>query len=151
MRFEDVLAEFGQATGLGELVLDDAGSCSLLFDGEHELTFTRGREEDGDDAVFLYGVAADAGTLRDAESCRSLLAASCLGAETGGAAFALYGNSLILWKRHEVFADCRALEKTVNGFLGRLIHWKEKLAARPASAAAESLAGGGPQVLGLRV
>ncbi|MDR3323448.1 MAG: type III secretion system chaperone [Zoogloeaceae bacterium] len=135
MRFEDVLAEFGRVSGLGELVLDDSGSCSLLFDGEHELNFVGGRE---DDAVFLYGIAGGAGTLRDAESCRSLLTASCLGAETGGAAFAQYGNSLILWKRHDRFVDYSALEKAVNDFLAQLIHWKEKLAAPPDSGPARS-------------
>jgi hypothetical protein len=148
VRFEDALAEFGRATGLGELALDDAGSCSLLFDGAHEMTFTRAREED---AVFLYGIAGAAEKARDAESCRSLLAASCLGAETGGAAFALYGNSLILWKRHEVFADYSALEKAVNSFLAQLIHWKEKLAGQPDAGGIGSGGGSGLEPQGLRV
>jgi hypothetical protein len=124
MRFEDVLAELGRATGMGDLAPDSSGGCSLLFDGEQEITLVRDGE---DETVFLYGIAGSAEILREAETGRALLAASCLGAETGGAAFALYGNSLILWKRHDEFADYTALEKALNSFLAQLAHWKKKL------------------------
>jgi hypothetical protein len=135
MLFEDTLAELGRATGLGDLALDENESCSLLFDGELELTFVRDRE---DDAVFLYGLAGNSMTLRDAETCRSLLAASLLGAETGGAAFALRGNSVILWKRYSGFEDYFALEKALNGFLAQLAQWRKRLDGLP-----ESGGGGG--------
>ncbi|MDR2450682.1 MAG: CesT family type III secretion system chaperone [Candidatus Accumulibacter sp.] len=125
MLFEDILKEFGQATGIGDLVLDDEGSCSLSFDGGQEITLTFDAREE---AVFFYARVADAGILREADACRRLLAASCLGAETGGAAFALYGNSVLLWKRHENLADEPALEKAINAFLPALIEWREKLA-----------------------
>ncbi|MDR2789037.1 MAG: type III secretion system chaperone [Candidatus Accumulibacter sp.] len=125
MLFEDILKEFGQAAGIGEIALDDEGSCSLLFDGEREVTLTLDAREE---CLFLYGRVADAGILREMETCQHLLAASCLGAETGGAAFALYGNSVLLWKRHEHLADRSALEKAINAFLPALIEWQEKLA-----------------------
>ncbi|MDR3157667.1 MAG: CesT family type III secretion system chaperone [Zoogloeaceae bacterium] len=128
MLFEDILKEFGQAAGIGDIVLDEEGSCALSFDGEREITFTRDAREE---AVFFYARVADAGILREAETCRRLLAASCLGAETGGAAFALYGNSVLLWKRHENLADKPALEKAINAFLSALIEWQEKLARTP--------------------
>ncbi|MDR3175503.1 MAG: type III secretion system chaperone [Desulfovibrio sp.] len=125
MRFDNVLAELGRATGLDGLAPDADGGCCLNFDGEQEVTLIQDREED---AVFLYGIVAGAEALREAETCRLLLAASCLGADTGGAAFALYGNSVILWKRCGEFADRIALEKTLNDFLAQLARWKEKLA-----------------------
>jgi hypothetical protein len=128
MLFEDILKEFGQTTGIGDIVLDDEGSCSLSFDGEREITFTYDAREQ---AVFFYARVADAGILREADACHRLLAASCLGAETGGAAFALYGNSVLLWKRHENLADEPALEKAVNAFLSTLIEWQEKLSRTP--------------------
>jgi hypothetical protein len=128
MLFEDILKEFGRAAGIGDLVLDDEGSCSLLFDGEREVTLTLDAREE---CVFLYGRVADADLLREADACQRLLTASCLGAETGGAAFALYGNSVLLWKRHENLADEPALEKAINAFLPALIEWQEKLARTP--------------------
>jgi hypothetical protein len=128
MFFADVLKEFGEATGIGDLVLDDEGSCSLSFDGEREVTFTFDAHEG---AVFFYSRVADAGILRDAGTCQHLLSASCLGAQTGGAAFALYGNSVLLWKRHENFADVPALGKAINAFLSASIEWQERLAQTP--------------------
>ena len=71
------------------------------------------------------------------------MAASCLGAETGGASFALYGKSLILWKRHDAFADYLDLEKALNNFLPQFIRWKEEL-AEPASFADKAEAGPRP-------
>jgi hypothetical protein len=65
---------------------------------------------------------------RVADACCRFLAASWLGAETDGAAFTLYGNSVLLWKRHENLADEPALEKAINAFLPALIEWQEKLA-----------------------
>jgi hypothetical protein len=128
MLFEDILKEFGQATGIGDIVLDEEASCALSFDGEREITFTYDAREE---AVFLYARVADAGILQDAATCQRLLSASCLGAETGGAAFALYGNSVLLWKRYERFADRSALEKAIDAFLSAQIEWQEKLAGQP--------------------
>lgn len=125
MRWEQLLAELGQKTGLGALAPDETGSCPLLFDGAHELTLTW---DEADSTVFFYGRVADGDTPRGEAGWRSLLAACCLGAETGGAAFALHGPDLLLWKRHDAFADFGDLEKALNSFLARLIQWKEKLA-----------------------
>ena len=125
MRWEHIVAELGEATGLEGLAPDAHGSCSLLFDGEHELTLVRDATES---AVFIYGRVAESVAVRGEEAWHALLAASCLGAETGGAAFALYGKSLILWKRHDAFEDCPALEKALNSFLAQIILWKERLA-----------------------
>jgi hypothetical protein len=125
MIFAEVLKEFGQATGIGDIALDEEGSCTLSFDGEREVTFTYDSREE---VVFFYASVADADILREEETCRRLLAASCLGAKTGGAAFAIHGDSVILWKRHEDFADESALERAINAFLSSLIEWREKLA-----------------------
>ena len=135
MHWKHLLAELGRATGLGDLAPDEEGSCSLLFDGKHELTLTWDKAER---TAFLYSRVADGDARRSEEEWRSLLASSCLGAETGGAAFALYGKSLMLWKRHDAFADYSDLEKAVNNFLAQVIHWKDKLAAPGATAGREA-------------
>ncbi len=61
-----------------------------------------------------------------------LLDASLLGAQTGGAAFAVSRalGKVILWKRHDdAFDDVSALEQAINTFLAAVITWKERLAA----------------------
>lgn len=139
MQWKYLLEELGKAAGLGVLAPDDTGSCSLLFDGRHEVTLIW---DEADSSVFLYGRVADGEAGRDEEAWRALLAASCLGAETGGAAFALYGKSLLLWKRHDAFVDYRDLEKALNSFLPQLILWQERLAT-PTSTSEAAPEGGG--------
>lgn len=136
MLFKHLLQELGASVGLEGLAPDADGSCSLLFDGEHELTFT---PDDSEEAVFVYVHVADRDVLQE-DTARALLAASCLGAETDGAAFGLHGDSLILWRHYEGFTDLSALQKAVNALLAKVVEWKEKLTS-PASPATEQ----GPQ------
>jgi hypothetical protein len=142
--FESILAEFGQVTGLGELALDRDKSCSLLFDGEHELSLT---QETIDGSVFLHAPVGDAPEEEDV--LREFLSASLLGAQTGGAAFALSGKTLILWKRHDGFEDYGSLEKAINAFLERLIYWKERSTAKRREAPALPVEALPPGVTGI--
>ena len=87
--------------------------------------------------MLFYCELGDASAL-DKEGCLRLLKASLLGAETGGAAFAVHEqlDKILLWKRFDdAFADCPAFEKALNGFLAQASAWKPRLAATPDNAA----------------
>ncbi|MDD2966668.1 MAG: type III secretion system chaperone [Desulfovibrionaceae bacterium] len=127
MNLSLVLEQLGADIGLGALSLDADGQCSLLFDGEHEVTFTPNAE---DHSLLLH---CEVGTFSKlpSEACPELMQASLLGAETGGAALALHRglDKIILWKRHdENFADVHALRQALEAFLAQAIHWKTRLA-----------------------
>ena len=125
MEFQAILAEFGQATGLGDLALDAEGTLSLLFDDTIELHFVHDKK---DNAVMLYSVLGSCVHLKNIESWQSLLRVSLLGAETGGASFGLHGDSIILWKRYDSFAYSIDLEQAVNTMLAQTEHWSARLA-----------------------
>jgi hypothetical protein len=123
-----LLAELGRRANLGELSFDSDGACSLCFDDRHDLTIARDQEER---ALFLYGTVGQAGPETGEAAWRRLLAATCLGAETGGAGLGMAedGLSLILWKRHDdnAFADYADFESALNQFLGHMIAFQERL------------------------
>jgi hypothetical protein len=128
MKFELLLEQLGNATGLDGVALDSSGNCTLCFDGEHDITFTRDAE---DCAIILHGEVGHVASLGP-ESCRALLKASLLGAETDGSSLAVNTRSdlevVVLWKRYDdAFDDYTALEKAINRFLGQIIFWKGKL------------------------
>ena len=138
MLFTDVMHEFAENTGIGPLRFDADGSVALLFDGEHEITFTPNAE---DRSVLFHAELGPAPT-QDGAACLKLLTASLLGAQTGGAALAVHEalGAVVRWKRQdEGFADRAALEHAVNVFLAQVIAWKEKLKhAKTAAAGTES-------------
>ena len=123
-----LLAELGRRADLGELSFDSDGTLSLRFDDRYDLTIARDREGR---ALFLYGAVGQAGPETGEAAWRRLLAATCLGAETGGAGLGVAedGLSLILWKRHDdgAFADYADFENAVNQFLGHMIDFQERL------------------------
>lgn len=127
MEWNRALESFGSSLGIDDLAPDADGSCSLLFDGENEVTFTHDEE---DRALFMYAEIGDASALSK-EACLALLEASLLGAKTGGAALSVHGalGRVVLWKR---FDDCAltpdALSLAVNEFLAQVAVWKKKLA-----------------------
>ena len=85
MEWNTTLESFGSSLGIDGLAPDADGSCSLLFDGENEITFTHDEE---DRAIFMYCEIGDAADL-SRNACLALLEASLLGAETGGAALSV--------------------------------------------------------------
>ena len=40
MKFRALIPLFGQKAGIPDLALDESGGASLLFDDEHEISFT---------------------------------------------------------------------------------------------------------------
>lgn len=132
MEFATLLQELGTDIGIANLSLDTDGQCALLFDGEHEVTFTPDRE---DHSLLMH---CEVGRLsaQDSDTCRKLMQASLLGAETGGSALSVHCglDKIILWKRYdEDFVDLAALEQAINAFLAQVIHWKERLAIQGTS------------------
>ena len=126
MQFDDVIHAFGEKTGMGSLAVDADGSVGLLFDGEHEITFTPDKE---DHSVLFHAEVASASFL-DRDACLKLLKASLLGSQTGGAAFSVQEalGKVVLWKRHDDgFEDCSDFERAVNAFLSQVIFWKDSL------------------------
>ena len=127
MEFPALLEELGTAMGITDLKLDADGQCALLFDGEYEVTFTPNKD---DHALIMHCEVGDL-PPQDNDLCHSLMQASLLGAETGGAALSIHNGlgKIILWKRHDDnFTDLAALEKALNVFLEQAIYWKKRLA-----------------------
>ena len=125
MEFKSVFKEFTAKVGL-DADFDADGNAALLFDGEHEITFTI---DNAAHAVFFHSEITDIALL-DLTLCRRLLSASFLGAQTDGAAFAVHDSLgvIVLWKRFsDVFADVHELEKAIDGFLAQTIAWKKHL------------------------
>jgi hypothetical protein len=136
MEFSDLFREFGASIGLDELTLDADGSCTLKFDGEHDVTFTLDAE---DRSLVIHCEVGEAGSL-DKDKCLELMEASLLGAQTGVAALSVHTKlgKIILWKRHDdAHADAADLTKALNSFLAQVISWKERLSQLPAPALAE--------------
>ncbi|MCR5562250.1 MAG: type III secretion system chaperone [Desulfovibrio sp.] len=125
MQFSLVLDELAKKCGLGSF--EPGGELSLLFDGQHTVTF----QSDPDDrSVVLFAEICDVDTLSP-DRLGDLMEASLLGSQTEGASFAVARNlaKLILWKRHDDdFSDVAALERAINSFLSAVITWKAKLA-----------------------
>lgn len=124
MEFIAALNEIASRIGLGAFEPDESGSVTLLFDGEHEVSFV---PDGAEGVVYFQSEIADAGALREGE-CRALLEASLSGAN--GAAFAINRQlgKVLIWKRYGEFASGAVLEKEINEFLGQAIRWKRRLA-----------------------
>ena len=127
MELTALFEELGTSMGIDRLTFDADGQCSLLFDGEHEVTFLH---DQGDHALIMYCEVGKLSAQAD-DICRDLMQASLLGAETGGAALSLDSrlDTIVLWKRHdENFDALPLLEQALNAFLTQAIHWKTRLA-----------------------
>ena len=150
MELAALLAELGNALGIDDLGLDADGQCALLFDGEHTITFTPDSE---DHSLILHSEVGKLSPQDDA-LCRTLLEASLLGAQTGGAAFAIHPelDAIILWKRHDAqFADMNSLQQALQAFLAQIIHWKQRLARQEPAPSSGSTTDAGLPSFGLMV
>ncbi len=125
MKWTMTLERFGSSIGIDHLAPDVDSSCSLLFDSQHEITFTHDEE---DHSLLMYCEIGSASELGK-EACLMLLKASLLGAETGGAAFAIHDKleKVVLWKRYDDTMTDDDLKEAVNGFLAQVTVWKKKL------------------------
>lgn len=135
MEWTTTLERFGSSIGIDHLAPDVNSSCSLLFDSQYEVTFTHDKE---DHALLMYCEIGSASELGK-EACLSLLKASLLGAETGGAALSIHDrlDEVVLWKRYDDTITDVDLKEAVNGFLAQVTVWKKKLVELAGSCDAE--------------
>jgi len=136
MRPIDAMNELAARIGMRPVEADETGGFTLLFDGEHEVSFA----PDGEGTVLLAEVG-EAAAL-DRGGLLSLLEASLPGAAAGGAAFGVHRalGTVVLWKRHGEFSGAAELERVLHEFLGLAIEWKRRLAAGETGAAAGAAA-----------
>lgn len=125
MEWTMTLERFGSSIGIDHLAPDVDSSCSLLFDSQHEVTFTHDEE---DHSLLMYCEIGSASGLGK-EACLTLLRASLLGAETGGAALAIHDKleKVVLWKRYDDTITDDELKGAVNSFLAQVMVWKKRL------------------------
>ncbi|WP_418765893.1 type III secretion system chaperone [Mailhella sp.] len=127
MEWTTTLEHFGSSIGIDHLAPDIDSSCSLLFDNKDEIVFTHDRE---DHSLLMYCEIGDASTLNK-EACLTLLKASLLGSETGGAALSVHDklNQVVLWKRYDDDSlTPETMSLAVNDFLAQVSSWKKRLA-----------------------
>ncbi|HJD96513.1 type III secretion system chaperone [Mailhella massiliensis] len=127
MEWTTTMERFGASIGIDHLAPDTGNCCSLLFDSQDEITFTHDEE---DRSLLLYSEIGSASGL-SREACLTLLKASLLGAETGGAALSIHDrlDQVVLWKRYDdntLTAD--TMKDAVNSFLAQISFWKKRLA-----------------------
>ncbi|MDR2392166.1 MAG: type III secretion system chaperone [Planctomycetota bacterium] len=132
-----LVTEFAGKMGFGGEAFSADSPLALCFDGKYVVSF----QYDPDDHALI--LAGGVGTAEAGEAAAPfLLTESCLGANTGGAAFGLSPETgeAFMWKRwSDEFPDLAALEAAISQFLGQLEHWQGRLAewrpqedARPA-------------------
>ena len=124
MKFTELMNEHAGAVDIGPVAPDAKGNVTLLFDGEHEVTFSA----TANGGVLFQCELGEASRLGDGD-CRALLEATF--SETGGAAFAIHRATgiLLFWRHHGEFESLGALEKALNDFIGQTIAWKQKIAS----------------------
>ena len=120
-----LIKAFAEQIGLGAVEFDAESPCTLCFDGKYVLTL---QHDPDDHSLLISGIVGSADAAPDL--LRFLLADSCLGARTGGAAFGLSPDTreLMLWKRwNDEFADGAALEAAIRQFLAQFCHWRTQI------------------------
>lgn len=146
MEWTTTLESFGDSIGIDHLAPDVDSSCSLLFDGQHEITFTHDAE---DHSLLMYCEIGSAAGLTK-EACLTLLKASLLGAETGGAALSIHDrlDQVVLWKRFDDNAlGTETMHMAVDDFLAQVTVWKKRLAGLSEAYEEETPAGNGTDAL----
>jgi len=126
MNAQFLLDQLGAALGV-RLALGDTGTCRVYFD-QDLVDF-----EQTADALYIM---ADVGSAVDRKDAYGrLLAANCLGAESGGACLSLdAGRDTFML--HTVIREeisYPAFEKELTRFIQALRYWKEWLSLNPAA------------------
>ena len=129
MEFFQIIEEIGKRSSHSGMKLDADGSCTVLFDDEHEVEF----QCDPRTGAVLFWCAV--GSLSDMTEAlgRKLLSASAFGAATDGAALGIYEplEAIVLWQRQPSgFADLEDFTVTLNRFLAQCSTWKRAVKDR---------------------
>jgi len=144
MDLDALLVELGRRLGVESLGLDEHGVCRLVFDKKLVVDL-----EPTDDRKHLHVTAVVGVVPPDAgpQFFRKLLAASFVGQETGGAAFAVdeLNGEIVLWQRVALDAlDIVGFTQDLDEFVNRLDLWIGRLESADAADAAN-----GPRTEGL--
>ena len=129
MQLNDLLKEFGQQSGLGNLALDENNACRLIFDDK--LNVDVEMLPDGE-RFFIHAFVCAAPDKDDGKLLSELLAANLFGHATGGAVFALDKNQgdILLFKAFETEqTDYQAFSSGLEAFLNSLEYWIDKIAS----------------------
>lgn len=135
MNAQLLLDQLGAAVGVA-LPLSGTGTCRVFFDRD-QVDF-----EQTADALYIMADVASASGRRDAYG--RLLAANCLGAESGGACLSLDAERDMFMLHTIIREDMPypAFEKELTLFIQALRYWKEWLGLRPSTAGAAASTGG---------
>lgn len=126
MNATELVAELGAKLGIS-LKLSEAGTCRVHFDDD-EVDF----EQSGDSLYIMADIASASGRE---DACGRLLAANCLGAESGGACIGLDAGRNVFTLHTVMRGDTPydSFEAALTLFIKALRYWKEWLALPPAS------------------
>jgi len=145
MNAANLLAAWGQALGLPELVLSDLGTAALLIDGTLTLNF----EHEADAGRLLLYVSLGAPPVAEREACFArLLQANLFGHGSGGGHIGLdpERDELVLSRQLVLdHTDLPALEAAVEALIGAARELRDALGrseagASPAAGHAEATA-----------
>lgn len=128
MNAEQLIKELGRALGV-ELAFSPEGTCRVALDGD---------VVDFEKTLSSLWVMADLGSARNREDASSsLLAANCLGMQTGGATIALDEERGVFTMHLELWGDVPypSCEARLTMFVKALRWWKEWLALPPLAVA----------------
>ncbi len=135
MELNDLLREFGQQTGLGELALDENDACQIVFDDQYLVNV---EASPGGERFFVHSfLCADPVDGREA-FLAELLSANLFGQATEGASFGLDKNrgDIVLFR--ELVAeetDFQKFSSALEGLLNALEYWTNKTASGSAEEA----------------
>ncbi len=132
MNVELLISELGHALGI-ELKLSEAGTCGVFFDDD-EVIF---EQHDGQ----LYLIADLGSAVGRSDAYGRLLAANCLGQESGQATLGLDTGreEFTLHRILDGDMSYQEFEKILTVFVQALRYWKEWLINPPVMAEKETL------------
>lgn len=129
MNITDALSELGMKIGLPELALDGGGVCRLVFDSKFAVDF---EYVEDDELLHLHAPLLPIPAENREALYTTLMHAHLLGAETGGAVFALddYAGEVVLFRTlHMPGIDFQAFVSAIEDFVQQLENWTSKLNA----------------------
>ena len=135
-RLAEFVARLGERGGVPDVSLDDARTCTLVFDDQ----WVHLEEHEAGNAVLLY---ADVGRLPAEQSaadgmCRRLLEANLFTAGTAGATLGVASASglIALTLRIDLRAcDYAEFESVLQRYVDTAIAWRDRLAGEAAGPA----------------
>jgi hypothetical protein len=124
---QDLLAAYGQLTGLPHLRFNSDGCARLLFDGSVSVDL---EVDDAAACIQAYGVLGPVPAGNREALYRRLLEGNLFGTQTGGAALSIdpVQEEVLLCRRLELAAtDAAAMAESLQSFAGVVAQWRDRL------------------------